>query len=153
MSLTWASHAYDEKSTFLIVFKHFLLFSTIQSLVQACVPWSKYTTFKIRFFNRTLSIYKTSKTGMGEATKSVKFIFLTAQNHGFLKSFFYLWWHLVAFIDHYTHLYKIVRHQLSYMQLYNIQHAYNLLQNTRYYHFCASMALPAELSWLDGNRE
>ena len=24
----------------------------------------------------------------------------------------------MAFIDHYTHLYQIVRHQLSYMQLY-----------------------------------
>ena len=30
-------------------------------------------------------------------------------------------------------LYEIVRHQLSYMQLNNTQHAYNLLQNTRYY--------------------
>ena len=30
------------------------------------------------------------------------------------KLFFKRWWHLVAFIDHYTHLYKIVRHQLSY---------------------------------------
>ena len=26
--------------------------------------------------------------------------------------------HLVAFIDYYTHLYEIVRHQLSYLQLY-----------------------------------
>ena len=40
--------------------------------------------------------------------------------------FFKGWWHLVSFIDHYTHfIYKIVRHQLSYMQLYNTQHAYN----------------------------
>ena len=39
----------------------------------------------------------------------------------------------MAFIDHYTHLYKIVRHQLSYMQLYNTQHAYKLLQNTVFY--------------------
>ena len=41
--------------------------------------------------------------------------------------------YLVAFIDHFTHLYKIVRHQLSYMQLnntqHNTQHANNLLQN------------------------
>ena len=44
--------------------------------------------------------------------------------------FFKGWWHLVAFIDHYTHLYEIVRHQLSYLQLYNIQHAYDLLQIT-----------------------
>ena len=43
------------------------------------------------------------------------------------------WLHLVAFIDHYTHLYGIVRHQFSYMQLYKTQHAYNLLQNTRYF--------------------
>ena len=28
----------------------------------------------------------------------------------------------MAFIDHFTHLYEIVRHQLSYMQLYNTQH-------------------------------
>ena len=34
----------------------------------------------------------------------------------------------MAFIDNYTHLYEIVRHQLSYMQLYNTEHAYNLLQ-------------------------
>ena len=44
------------------------------------------------------------------------------------KDFFKGWWHLVAFIDNYTHLYEIVKHQLSYMQLYNTQHAYNILQ-------------------------
>ena len=37
------------------------------------------------------------------------------------------WRHLVAFIDHYTHVYEIVSHQLSYMQLYNTQHAYDTL--------------------------
>ena len=52
---------------------------------------------------------------------------------------YFFCWHLVAFIDHYTHLNEIVRHQLSYMQLYSTQHAYNLLQNTRYYHFCTSI--------------
>ena len=30
----------------------------------------------------------------------------------------------MAFIDHYTHLYEIVRHQISYMQLYNTQHSH-----------------------------
>ena len=30
-----------------------------------------------------------------------------------VKNFFKGWWHLVAFTDHYTHLYEIVRHQLS----------------------------------------
>ena len=40
----------------------------------------------------------------------------------FLKVCGILW----PFIDHYTHLNEIVRHQLSYMQLYNTQHAYNL---------------------------
>ena len=52
---------------------------------------------------------------------------------------FSIWWHLVAFIVHYTHLYEIVRHQLSHMQLYNTQHAYNLLHKTRYFHSCTSM--------------
>ena len=47
----------------------------------------------------------------------------------FTTIFFKGWWHLVAFIDHYKHLYEIVRHKLSYMQFYNTQHAYNLLQN------------------------
>ena len=41
--------------------------------------------------------------------------------------FFKGWLHLVAFINNYTHLYELI-----YMQLYNTQHAYNLLQNTRY---------------------
>ena len=45
------------------------------------------------------------------------------------KKFF--WWHSVAFIDYYTHLYEVVRPQLRYMQLYNTQHAYNFLQNIR----------------------
>ena len=44
--------------------------------------------------------------------------------------YFFFWWDLVAFIDHFTHLYEIAMHQLSYMQLYNTQHAYNPLQNT-----------------------
>ena len=35
-----------------------------------------------------------------------------------MKFFFKGWWHLVAFIDHNIHLYEIVWHQLSYMQLY-----------------------------------
>ena len=30
----------------------------------------------------------------------------------------------MVFIDHFTHLYEIERHQLSYMQLYNTQDAY-----------------------------
>ena len=30
----------------------------------------------------------------------------------------------MAFVDHFTHLYEIARHQLSYMELYNTQHAY-----------------------------
>ena len=34
VSPTWASHTYDEKHTFLIVFKRFLLFSTMCSLVE-----------------------------------------------------------------------------------------------------------------------
>ena len=34
--------------------------------------------------------------------------------------FFTGWWHPVAFIDYYTDLYEIVRHKLSYMQLYKI---------------------------------
>ena len=58
----------------------------------------------------------------------------------------FFWWHLVAFIDHYTHLYKILRHLLSYLQLYNTQHAYNLLENTRYCHSCCSQYI-----W--GNKE
>ena len=33
----------------------------------------------------------------------------------------------MAFIDHCTHLYEIVRHQLSYMQLYNTQHINRLV--------------------------
>ena len=36
--------AYDEKSTFLIFFKQFSLFSTMWRHAQACVRWSKYTT-------------------------------------------------------------------------------------------------------------
>ena len=36
----------------------------------------------------------------------------------------------MAFFDHYTHLYKILRHQLSYMQLYNTQHAYSPVGQT-----------------------
>ena len=32
----------------------------------------------------------------------------------------------MAFKDHYTHLYEIVKHQLCFMQLYNTQHAHNL---------------------------
>ena len=47
------------------------------------------------------------------------------------KIFFKGWWHLVAFIDHNTHLYEIVRHQLSYMQLYNTQHAYFCAMSSR----------------------
>ena len=43
VSLTRVSHVYDEKSTFLKVFKRFSLFSTMQTHVQACIPWSKYT--------------------------------------------------------------------------------------------------------------
>ena len=37
-----------------------------------------------------------------------------------LNKYFFnkIWWHLVAFIDHYTNLYEIVRHQLSYMTSY-----------------------------------
>ena len=30
----------------------------------------------------------------------------------------------MAFIGHHTHLYEILRHHPSYMQLYNTQHAY-----------------------------
>ena len=44
-------------------------------------------------------------------------------------------WHIVAFVDHYTHFYEIVKHHLSYIQLCNTQHAYNLLQNTRFLPF------------------
>ena len=33
-----------------------------------------------------------------------------------------IWWHLVAFIDHYTHLYEVDKHQLSYILVYNTQH-------------------------------
>ena len=40
------------------------------------------------------------------------------------KSIFKGWWDLEAFVYYCTHLYKIVRHQLSYMQLYNTQHAF-----------------------------
>ena len=47
--------------------------------------------------------------------------------------FFNGWWHLVAFIDHYTHWYEIVRHQFSYMQLYNTQ----LITTYGRIHFCA----------------
>ena len=32
------------KSTFLIIFKHFILFSTMQTHAQECIRWSKYTT-------------------------------------------------------------------------------------------------------------
>ena len=44
--------------------------------------------------------------------------------HNYLyKSFFKGWWHLVAFMDHYTHLYEIVRCQHA---------AYAALQHTSY---------------------
>ena len=46
VSLTWASCAYDEKSTFLIIFKCFSLFSTMWTHAQACICWSKYTTIQ-----------------------------------------------------------------------------------------------------------
>ena len=38
--------------------------------------------------------------------------------------FFLICWHLVAFIDSNTHLYKVIRHQLSYILLWNTQHIY-----------------------------
>ena len=41
----WVSCAYDEKSTFLIIFKHFSLFATMWMHAQVCVRWLKYTTF------------------------------------------------------------------------------------------------------------
>ena len=44
VSLMWESRAYDEKSTYLIIFKPFLLFSTMWTHAQACIPWLKYTT-------------------------------------------------------------------------------------------------------------
>ena len=50
MSLTWASHVHDEKSTFLTIFECFSLFSTIQTHAQACVCWLKYTTVVVLFF-------------------------------------------------------------------------------------------------------
>ena len=40
---------------------------------------------------------------------------IIALNLELFKIFF--WWHLVALIDQYTHLYEILRHQLSYTQL------------------------------------
>ena len=41
---SWASRVHDEKGTFLLIFKCFQSFSTIQTHAQACVCWSKYTT-------------------------------------------------------------------------------------------------------------
>ena len=51
----------------------------------------------------------------------------------------------MAFIDLYTHIYEVGKHQLSYMQLYNTQHAYRLLQNIRYYHFIYFIFSPSLL--------
>ena len=41
VSLTWVSRAYDEKSTFLVIFKRFSLFSTLWAHAQACVHMVK----------------------------------------------------------------------------------------------------------------
>ena len=39
--------------------------------------------------------------------------------------------HLVAFIDFNTHLYEVIRQQLSYILLYNTQHLFNQIQDLR----------------------
>ena len=79
--------------------------------------------------------------------------------------FFKGWWHLVAFIDHYTHLYEIGRHQLSYFKFDAYFMAYcieSLPQPSSNWKFnwrwpdlnpgpsqYQSPTLPTELSWLD----
>ena len=59
---TWASQKHDKKhwlllkkSTLLIIFKRFLLFSTMQTHAQACVCRLKYTTLgaMIQYFGRS----------------------------------------------------------------------------------------------------
>ena len=51
--LTWASSAHDGKGTFFMVFKCFSSFSTMWTHVQACICWSKYTTFNlVRFITQ-----------------------------------------------------------------------------------------------------
>ena len=50
-------------------------------------------------------------------TRSVFFVFLIC-------------WLLLAFNDHYEHLCEIERHQLSYMKLYNSQHAWGYTHDT-----------------------
>ena len=75
VSFMWASHVHDEKGTFLLIFECFLSFSTMQTHVQACVCWSKYTTSLIcvliiftficgliSFFDHLRSIFQLSST-------------------------------------------------------------------------------------------
>ena len=50
VSLLCASRAHDEKGTFLLIFKCFWSFATMQTHAQACVRWSKYTTFNFFTF-------------------------------------------------------------------------------------------------------
>ena len=45
VSLTWASGMHDEKGNFLIIFKCFWSFLNMQMHAQACICWSKNTTF------------------------------------------------------------------------------------------------------------
>ena len=44
MGLTWASRTHDGKDTFFIIFLCLRSFLNMRTHVQACVPWSKYTT-------------------------------------------------------------------------------------------------------------
>ena len=44
MSLTWSSRMHDERGTFFMIFECFWSFSTMQTHVQACICWLKYTT-------------------------------------------------------------------------------------------------------------